>query len=212
MFKKEKTSLQDLFNEDAEITAKALHKLSEAIHAFCEDDYDTMRAFSEETITLEKRQDRLNETIISRMFGKETMVFSRPDRIFIVKELDKVVDRAEFAVRKMLLFHPKPNDEINLILDEMSLLVKDIGASVEQMIKQVFNDFGTAKNTIVQITDLRREVRRLNWTGLEKIFSSELPSMEFRYYETIFMQILKVADTAEQFADSIFELICKYTL
>ena len=80
------------------------------------------------------------------------------------------------------------------------------------MIKEVFNDFEAAKNTIIQITDSRREVRRLNWTGLEKIFSSELPPMEFRYFETIFMQIAKVADTAEQFADNIFELICRYTL
>ena len=129
MFKKEKTTLQDLFHEDAEITAKALYKLSDAIHAFCSDDYDTMRKFSEETITLEKRQDRLGETIIARMFGKETMVFSRSDRIFIVKELDKVVDRAEFAVRKMLLYHPNPNKEINPILDEMSSLIKKIGVS-----------------------------------------------------------------------------------
>ncbi|MHA1109710.1 MAG: DUF47 domain-containing protein [Promethearchaeota archaeon] len=212
MFKKEKTSLQDLFYEDAGITAKALYELSDAIHSFCIDDYDTMRKYSEETISLEKRQDRLNETIIARIFGKETMVFSRPDRIFIVKELDKVVDRAEFAVRKMLLYHPNPNKEINLILDEMSSLIKNIGALVEQMIKEVFNDFDAAKTTIVQITDLRREVRRLNWTGLEKIFSAELPPMEFRYYETIFMQIAKVADKAEEFADNIFELICKYTL
>jgi uncharacterized protein Yka (UPF0111/DUF47 family) len=212
MFKKEKTSIQDLFYEDAEITAKALSKLSDAIHAFCIDDYDAMRVYSEETITLEKRQDRLNDTIIARMFGKETMVFSRPDRIFIVKELDKVVDRAEFAVRKMLLYHPNPNKDINLILDEMSFLINNIGALVEQMIKEVFTDFDTAKNTIIQITDLRREVRRLNWTGLERIFSSELPPMEFRYYETIFMQIAKVADKAEEFADDIFELICKYTL
>ena len=116
MFKKEKTSLQDLFHEDAEITAKALYKLSDAIHAFCINDYDTMRKYSEETITLEKRQDRLGESIIARMFGKETMVFSLPDRIFIVKELDKVVDRAEFAVRKMLLYHPNPDKDINILL------------------------------------------------------------------------------------------------
>ena len=212
MFKKEKTSLQDLFYEDAEITAKALYELSDAIHAFCIDDYDTMRKYSEETISLEKRQDRLNETIIARMFGKETMVFSRPDRLFIVKELDKIVDHAEFAVRKMLLYHPNPDKELNLILDEMSSLIKNIGALVEQMIKEVFDDFETAKTTIIQITDLRREVRRLSWNGLEKIFSLELPYLEFRYYETILKQILRVADKAEEFADNIFELICKYTL
>jgi uncharacterized protein Yka (UPF0111/DUF47 family) len=171
-----------------------------------------MRSFSEETITLEKRQDRLNETIIARMFGRETMVFSRSDRIFIVKELDKIVDRAEFAVRKLLLYRPSPNKEINLIMDEMSSLIKNIGAQLEQMIKEVFNDFEAAKTTTVQITDIRREVRRLNWTGLEKIFSSKLPPIEFRYYETIFMQIAKVADKAEEFSDNIFELICKYTL
>ncbi len=212
MLKKNKPSLYDLFQEDAEITAKALYQLSDAIHAFSEDDFESMKKYSEETIAMEKRQDRLSETIFERMFGKETMVFSRPDRIFIVKELDKIVDRAEFAVRKMLLFRPKPDKAINSILDEISSLIKNIGAQVEQMVIEVFNDFEAAKKTIIQIEDFRREVRRLNWNGLEKIFSSNLDPIEFRFYETIFMQIAKVADTAEQFADSIFELICKYTL
>lgn len=212
MFKKEKTSLQDLFYEDAEITAKALYELSNAIHAFCINDDSAIVKYSEETIALEKKQDRLTEKIFSRMFGKETMVFSRPDRIFIAKELDKIVDRAEFAVRKMLLYHPQPNREINLVLDEIGPLIKTIGALVEKMIIEVFKDFEAAKTTIIEINDSRREVRRLNWSGLEIIFSSELPPMEFRYYETVFMQIAKVADKAEAFSDSIFELICKYTL
>ena len=194
MFKKNKTPLQALFQEDAEITAKALYQLADAIHSQSNDDRTNLVKFSEETIALEKKQDRLSETIIARMFGKETMVFSRPDRLFIVNELDKIVDRAEFAVRKMLLYRPEPNAELNLILDDISTLIKNIGSLVEQMIIEVFKDFDAAKVTIVQITDLRREVRRLTWEGLQKLFSLKIPYLEFRYYETVLKQILRVAD------------------
>jgi uncharacterized protein Yka (UPF0111/DUF47 family) len=112
----------------------------------------------------------------------------------------------------MLLYNPKPYSEINLILDEMSTLIKNIGSFVEQLVIEVFEDFDKAKITITNITDQRREVRRLNWNALEKIFSSDMNAREFRYWETLFMQILRVADTAEEFADNIFGLICKYTL
>ncbi|MBN2155413.1 MAG: DUF47 family protein [Candidatus Lokiarchaeota archaeon] len=212
MFKKQKYSLQDLFDQDADIVKQALQELSNAVHSHCMDDRVSLAKYSEETIALEKRQDRLTEEIIARMFGKETMVFSRPDRIFIIKELDKIVDLAEFAVRKLLLYRPEPNAAINLLLEEMSTIIKNIGISVEKMIHEVFLDFDTAKKSTVQITDLRREVRRLEWNALEKIFSSNLPAIEFRYYETIIMQISRVADKAEEFADSIYEFICKYAL
>jgi hypothetical protein len=55
-------------------------------------------------------------------------------------------------------------------------------------------------------------IRGFNDDGSHLKEIAEKIHIPFRYYETIFMQILKVADTAEEFSDNVFELICKYTL
>lgn len=108
----EKVPLQELFNIMANLTEKALNSMSTAVSAFCQGNNKDMNLNIDETIKTEKAQDRVREDIMLRLFGRETMTFSRMDRLRIVSKLDGIVDKAESVVRKLRMHKPEPIKEL----------------------------------------------------------------------------------------------------
>ncbi|MHA1728951.1 MAG: DUF47 domain-containing protein [Promethearchaeota archaeon] len=214
MKKKEKgltrPKLQGLFEEDAELMSEALMSMASAVSDWCSGKNPERNI--KETIQTEKKQDRLKENILERLFKKETMVFSRSDRLKIANGLDSIVDKAETIVRRLEIFTPEPQKEILDGVNWMAEQIAQIGTNVKELIIAVFKDFSKGKPLTVKITDIRREVRNKEYEMLKKLFEIKPDYAEFLYFEDMVTNLTKVANNAEEFADDVYGLICKYTL
>jgi len=211
--KKEKgNSLRELFYENAELLNQAFQTMCEAVNAYCQKNIEEARKKAEETIAIEKKQDRSREVIIERIFSKETMVFTRTDRLKIIERMDKIVDETEIVVRKLLQFNPTPPAELVEGLGKMAENISKIGIDLKKLIKVILVDFSEGPLYIKNINDFRREVREIHWVLLTKIFELNLKPLEFNYFQNLIKAVSKVADKSEEFADEINGMLLKYAL
>ena len=98
-----KNILHSLFIEHAEYLEKALQSMNKAVQYACSHNTEKMKEFIDQTIVFEKKQDRIREKIIENLFGRETMVFSRPDRLLLVNDMNTIVSFAERMARRIEL-------------------------------------------------------------------------------------------------------------
>ncbi|MCP4763196.1 MAG: DUF47 family protein [archaeon] len=206
-----KSKLQDLFNKDAELLEEIINSMAKSMDAFCKGN-DDLNKHIEQTIQSEKKQDRLREEILDRLFGRETMVFSRPDRLKMVNQMDDVADKAETIVRRLQMYKPNPQKELIEGINWMGKKIGIIGSKLKELIIAVFNDFNKAKPFITEINDLRREIRSKEYELLNILFKVKPDYADFVFFEDMITNLTKVANNAEDFSDDIYGLICKYTL
>ena len=210
--KEKGNSLRDLFYENADLLNQAFQSTKEAVDAYCQNNIEEARLKAQATIDIEKKQDRSREIIIERIFSKETMVFTRSDRLKIIEKMDKIVDETEIVVRKLLQFNPTPPAELIDGLEKMAENIGKIGIDLKKLIKVILVDFSEGPLYIKNINDFRREVRDIHWVLLTKIFEINLKPLEFNYFQNLIKAISKVSDKSEEFADEINGMLCKYAL
>lgn len=210
--KKKGKSLRDLFIEVSDLTKEAFETMKNAVLAYVEGNFHLAQEEADKTIQLEKKQDRVKEEIFERIFSRETMVFSRSDRILIVENIDKITDKIEIVVRKLLLHQIEIKEPLQNGIKELALLNDQIGEKVHAMVLNVLDNFEETKKYITQITDLRRAVREKQWELQKMNYYFQDDFMAFRYTETLIKYLMEAADRAEIFADRVFVLINKYAL
>lgn len=208
--KKEK--IQSLFNKAADLTEKALNSMAAAVSAFCQGKDKDMNSYIEETIQTEKEQDRVREDIMLRLFGRETMVFSRTDRLKIVKKLDGIVDKAESIVRKLRMHKPEPIKELYEGINWLGMKAASIGRHLKDLIIAIFEDFDKGKKLIIKISDIRREVRNREYELLTKLYDLQPEYYDFIFLGDLINNLTTISNIIEDFSDEIYGLICKYTL
>jgi predicted phosphate transport protein (TIGR00153 family) len=209
---KQRKSMRELFYDNVDLLNQAFQAMSEAVQAYYHKKPGLVKEKAEETIRLEKAQDRLREELVARIFSKETMVFSRPDRLNLVESMDKLCDEAEIVVRKLLQYSPEPPAEIGAGLEEMAVNTAKIGEELKGLIRAVLEDFSKGDAYIDRITDIRREVRDRHWELLNKLYEIKPDPLDFIYFENLIKSIAKTADRVEEFGDKIHGLLCKYAL
>jgi predicted phosphate transport protein (TIGR00153 family) len=210
--KKHDKSLKELFIECSMITQEAFLSAKEAIVAYVDSNFTEAQKKADETIALEKKQDRVKEEIFERIFSRETMVFSRADRILIIENIDKITDKIEIVVRKLLLSQVEIDKNLREGIKEIAELNNQIGVQVHEMVSNVQEDFEKARENITTITNLRRNVREKQWDLQELNYDHHKDFQVFRYTETLIKYIMEAADRAEIFADRVFILIHKYAI
>ena len=213
MSEPQKESMHDLFVNNAKMVEKGFTALDSAVKSLMDGNLEETQVNIEKTIQVEKDQDRLREEIIERLFTRETMVFSRPDRLNIVEGLDDIMDKVEITARYLLQYKkidiPKAyKTEFIKISSEM---IK-IGSNIGELIRMVLKDFEKAKPICNEIEDVRRNVRTYLWQLHNQLYEEKLDFMQFNYFQNLIKSIRKAADVSEDFSDKIYGLLCKYAM
>ena len=210
--KKHTRSLKELFTDCSELTKKAFETMKKAVLAYVEGNFADAQKYADETIVLEKQQDRVKEEFFQRLFSRETMVFSRTDRIQIIENIDKITDKIEIVVRKLLLFQVEIHKNLREGIKEIADLNEQIGVQVHDMIVNIQDNFQEVRENIISITNLRRSVREKQWELQKLNYDHPQDFHAFRYTETLIKNLMEAADRAEIFADRVFILVNKYAL
>jgi len=207
-----KGSLQDLFIHDAKLLEMSLESLSEALTAFCADDKELKDHFSKKVIELEDEQDQCRDEIISRIFGKESMVFSRPDRMRMVTAMDRIVGQAKKVIFDIDVYSPK------LVIRELGSHIEAIGKQTaligkmsNKLIDQFFQNFDHTIETCIQINEARHGVRERKLEFFKALYEIEPDYRDFRFYAELINNLAEVTNRMEHFADYIYMLVAKYS-
>ncbi len=213
MKSKHPEKLQDLYYEGAKLIESALNSMYNSVVSLCEDNREKMSNYSEETIKKEKKMDKIHDQIIDRLYSRESLVFSRKDRLFLINQMDEIVDSAEDVVRRISIYFPKeiPGELVPRLV-AICERAKQIGTLLKNAIIAVFQDFNEASNYLLLIEKYRRESRKDDLTYLKKLYSLNLDTRDFFYFERLIHHIIITIDNANTFADGIHRLIVQYKL
>ncbi|MBD3350905.1 MAG: DUF47 family protein [Candidatus Lokiarchaeota archaeon] len=143
------------------------------------------------------------------------MVFSRGDRLQMVFDMNNIVTVAETVSRRLRLHLPKKNNDILEGLKKIAKHVADIGTDVKNVMISVLEDFESAKKYIKKINNHRRELREIEYEVLEILYNTEdkiASKADFVFWEDLITNLAKVANSADNSADKIYALICKYSV
>ena len=156
-----KLNLQNLFENGARIIETALQNMNKCIIGMCENNLSEMEKYTQETILNEKKLDTIHDTIIRRLFTRETLVFSREDRLYIINGIDEIVDKAEVVVRRASVYHPKeiPRELVPRLV-AISERASIIGSLISEATIGIFTDFKKASALAEKISDIRRQAKQ----------------------------------------------------
>jgi predicted phosphate transport protein (TIGR00153 family) len=210
---KPRMKLEELYFKGAKLIEDASISMYNTIVALCEKDIEKMEEFAQKTIHSEKKSDRIHDQIIDRLFSRETLVFSRQDRLYLISQMDEVVDKAEDVVRRATIYFPStiPSQLVPRLI-AVCERGKQIGTLLKNTILAIFKDFDEASHYIHLIESYRREAKQDDLAYLKKLYTLDLETRDFLYFDRLIHYIIKTIDTANTFADGIHRLIVKYQL
>ena len=190
-----KGSLQDLFILDSKLLEMALHSLSEALIAFYAEDQEQKKHHSFKVIELEDEQDQCRDEIISRIFGSESMVFSRPDRMMMVTLMDRIVGQAKKVIFDLDVYTPE------LIIRELGTHIEAIGKKtaligkmLKKLVDQFFHNFDESIASCIQINEARHGVRERKLEFFKALYEIKPDYREFRFYAELMNNLAEVTN------------------
>jgi uncharacterized protein len=211
--KKDGVKLEDLYYQVAEKIESAQNYMFLTIKALLYSKKEEMEEYTAKTIATEKESDVIHDTIIQRMFSREVLVFSRPDRLYLINSMDDTVDKAESVVRSASIYFPKSiNEKLGGYLNSISVRARNIGSLLKSAVISVFNDFNEALILVKQIEDIRRDARQDFMDYLKLLFELDLETRDLLYLDKLARKILININTANKFADGIRRLVFKYKI
>ena len=210
--KEKKGKLKALFLQDACLLEKAMDNMAKSIDGFIENDAESKEKYANLVIEIEDEQDHYRDEIITRIFGSESMVFSRPDRMKIVTALDRMVGKAKQIAHDLLVYSPED------VIRELGSHLKAIGGTISKMgtmtkllVNQFFEDFDESIETCIKLNEARHSVRAREMEFLKALYLIKPPHYDFRYYAELVNNLTIVSNGMEHFADYIYGLIAKYS-
>jgi uncharacterized protein Yka (UPF0111/DUF47 family) len=207
-----KKKLQELFTLMADRVEITLNYLKEAILAICNNDPIELGRNAALIKEMERKSDRVHDEIIDRMYSKETLMFSRQDRLYIISSTDNVIDGAESAVRRLSSYFPVSVQELTPLLKEMADLLGKIGVATKELLLLLFKDFKASYKKIDEIEELRRNVRQIEFDFIKALFTNNPPQPNLLYYDRSIRKITKVVKMTKFLASGIRGIILKYEL
>jgi len=207
-----KKKLQELFALMGDRVELALNYLRDAVIAICSGEPAELERKAGLITSVEKESDRIHDEVIRRMYSKETLVFSRQDRLFLISQMDNLVDSADSAVRRLLTYFPRPAPTLTILFEQLAVIIVQIGKATKNMMIHLFKDFKETKKNIEEIEELRRLARQIEFDFLKKLFILNPPSPDLLYFDRSIRKVSKIISMAKYLASGVQSLILKYEL
>ena len=208
-----KMKLQDLFYKAAEMVERGQREMNQAITALCEHNQEEMTNFVQKTITTEKALDEIHDLVVEKMFSRESLVFSRADRLLLINHMDDVVDTAEMVVRRIAIFLPAVIPP-TLVTKFVAIAEKAevIGSLIKDAVIAIFTDFDKAFTLSHKVEDVRREAKEDYMRLLQELYRLNPESRDLLYFDRTIRNIMRNIDKTNEFADDLRLLIFKYRI
>jgi len=198
--------------KDASLLKSSIESMNRALIAFCSGDIEEQKHYGNSVIELEDEQDSCRDEIIARIFGTDSMVFSRPDRMRLVTAMDRIVGQAKKVIFDIEVYTPnKIIRELGVHIEAISKNTAAIGKMTDKLVDQFFHNFDGAIEICIKINEARHGVRDRKLEFFKALYKINPDYREFRFYGELMNNLAEVTNRMEHFADYIYGLIAKYS-
>jgi uncharacterized protein Yka (UPF0111/DUF47 family) len=208
----EKIKLQMLYQNLAEKIELCLFHVKIAILSLVNNDPVELGRNAGLIKRIERESDQIHDEVIQRMYGRETLVFSRQDRLVLIEAMDNIIDEADSTMRRIMSYYPRPQEGLNEIFHDIADQISILGSVSKELILLLFTSFKKAEEKILEIEEIRRVLRKKEFELLKTLYRINPPMPEILYYDRTIRKLAKIPASAKKLASEIRKLIYKYRL
>lgn len=207
-----KRKLEDIMKEYNGLLVQGITVFNDAINVLCDNKHKEYDEKVKEIIDIERKSDRLKEELTEKFIRRETMAFSRGDRIHLIEEIDITLDNIEYCARTIQT-HKNIIEDYSPVATHFKRFAKDL----TEMIKTLSSAIDIAENDLLKtiegtklVEDLRRQARNQSFQMMADIINGKIdnPQKMLLYTETEYL--LHILDRAEVTSDFLRRIAIKY--
>ncbi|NVM53783.1 MAG: DUF47 family protein [Candidatus Helarchaeota archaeon] len=210
--KKEKRKLEDVMREFNALLVEGITVFKEAIHFLCDNKHSEFNKKVKLIIEVEKKADRLKEELIEKFIKRETLAFSRADRIELIERIDIVLDRIEYATRTIQT-HSTLIKDYSIVADHFKKFTNDLAEAVKTLsnaIDVAEDDLQKAIEATKLVEELRRHARNHSFEIMEDIIKGKVDNPEKMLLYTSTEYLIAILDESEETSDFLRKIAIKY--
>jgi len=207
-----KTKALELFKEHRNKVKECIVNLEEVFKALYEKgDCTTPCA---RLVKNEAEADRLKEQLIELLFKGAFLPLTGEDRLKIIEMNDNVADAAEKTIRALKAYLPwlwDIDQNLKKEIWQLSHKVTELSEHLAKSMELLADDFKSAFQEAENVEKMRRDVRNKGYELVELLFKQKNSDMGATLLvKEIILDIMNVADVAEDASDFITAIVVKY--
>ncbi len=210
--KKSKRKIEDVMREFNDLLEHAIILFDEGIDLLCDGKQAEFDKKVAEIIQDEKKADRLKDELVQLFMERETMAFSRSDRLELLEVMDTVFDKIEYCVR-MVEAHPMDpytREPAAKHLQQFSHDIEEIVKALVGAVNMAEDDLQKTIEATRLIEELRRHARDHSFNVIEDILQGDYTDLEKMLLSTTTEYMIDIMDTAEEAGDFLRKIAIKY--
>ena len=207
-----KRKIEDIMREFNSLLVEGILNFNKAIYSLCDNKLDKFNEKVERIIQIEKKADRLKEELIEKFIKRETMAFSRGDRIQLIEAIDIILDSIEYCARIMQV-HANIIKDYSPVAIDFKKYVNDLAEVVKTLssaIDLAEEDLEKTIEATKLIESLRRDARNHSFHVLSGIVKGDFKSTEKMLLYRNVECLLAILEKSEETSDFLRTLSIKY--
>lgn len=197
----------DEFLDKVVFSVECLHK---CLQSYIENEKAKFLNVVEQTSRAEADADELRRQIEQNLFKYDILPYSRGDKVTLLESVDDIADKAEIVAKLLSIYKPKIPPKFAPLFLELAAKTHQTVLMLRDSIIALEKNLENAKEKADQTEKLREDVRAIEFTLLDKIFSSKEKDMTKLILRDLISLTAKIADNAEEASDFVAMLSVKY--
>ncbi len=184
--------------------------LQRCLQSYIENEKTKFSGAVEQTSKAETDADELRRQIELNLFKYDILPYSRGDKVTLLETVDDIADKAEIVAKLLGIYKPKIPKQAAPLFLELAAKTHQTVLMLRDSILALEKNLESAKEKADQTEKLREEARAIEFTLLEKIFSSKEKDLTKITLRDLIALTASIADKAEEASDFVAMLSVKY--
>jgi predicted phosphate transport protein (TIGR00153 family) len=208
--KKSKPKIEDIMREYNDLLIQGIELFDQGIDLLCDHKIPEFNKVVDEIIAVEKKADRVKDQLIEEFMKRETMAFSRMDRIELLEKIDVVHDLIEYTARTIQTHPIKSYEPVSTHFKQFTNDLIEVVKALAGAVNLAEDDLQKTIEATRMIEELRRAARNHSFEMMRDILKAELlPLDKFLFYSST-EYMLSILDCAEEASDFLRTIAIKY--
>ncbi|HUY01627.1 MAG TPA: DUF47 family protein [Candidatus Deferrimicrobium sp.] len=207
-----KRKVEDVMRELNTVLVEGITVFNDAIHVLCDNKLDAFNEKVDEIIKIEDKADRLKDELIEMFIKRETMAFSRTDRIQLIESIDIILDNIEYCARTIQT-HASLIKDYSVVGTDFKKYTNDLTEVIKTLsraINLVEENLEQAIKATKLVENLRQDARNHIFHMMGNIIKGDFKNPEKMLLYTSIEYLLAILDKAEETSDLLRMLAIKY--
>ena len=207
-----KRKIEDIMREFSETLVEGISVFKDAIFSLVDNKRKEFNSNVTKVLKAEEKADLLKDELIEKFLKRETMAFSRSDRIQLIENVDIIFDHIEYCTRAIQVHS-------SLIKDYAPIAApfKKFTTDLMEIIKTLSTAINTAEEDLEKTIQITKEVEKSREQAKDQVFQmmKEIITSDYEVSEKFLLYrsmeyLLSILEKTEETSDFLRMLAIKY--